>query len=78
MPTVIDSLLHSRKFWLALFGVVQTVIFNFVPNFPRDIWIAIDLLVGVVIAGVTVEDAAAKSAGNTPSRAGVVVPKDAQ
>lgn len=71
--TPFQALLQSRKFWLAVFGIVQTLVFNYVPNFPRDVWVAIDLLVGVVIAGITIEDAAAKSAGNTPSPKGIVL-----
>ena len=70
MPNVLKALLQSRKFWLAVFGIVQTLVFNYIPGFPRDVWIAIDLLVGVVITGITVEDAAAKRAGNAPIPAG--------
>lgn len=57
---MLASLLHSRKFWLAVFGVVQTVLFQFVPNFPPQVWQSIDILVGVLIAAIAAEDAAAK------------------
>jgi hypothetical protein len=56
------TLLKSRKFWLAVFGVVQTVILHYV-SVPQDIWIAIDVLVSVLIAGIALEDAGEKSAG---------------
>jgi arginine exporter protein ArgO len=56
-----SSLLKSRKFWLAVVGVIQTVVLHYV-EVPQDIWIAIDLLIGVVIAGIAIEDAAEKSA----------------
>ena len=55
-----SSLLHSRKFWLAVFAVAQTVLFNFVPDFPPDIWQAIDALVIVLICAIAAEDMGAK------------------
>ena len=61
-----QSLLRSRKFWLAVFGVVQTVLFQFVPTFPPAVWQAIDGLVAVLIAAIATEDAAAKRAGTMP------------
>lgn len=57
-----SSLLKSRKFWLAVFGCVQAVVLHYL-NVPEDIWQTIAALVGVVIAGIAVEDAAGKSAG---------------
>ena len=56
-----SSLLKSRKFWLAVVGVAQTVILHYV-NVPQDIWIAIDALVVTVILSIAAEDAAEKSA----------------
>lgn len=73
MPNVLTSLFNSRKFWLAVFGVIQTLVFTYVPNFPKEVWIAIDVLVITVIAGITAEDSAAKSAGNAPSKQGLLV-----
>lgn len=61
-----QSLLRSRKFWLAVFAVVQTVLFQFVPTFPPAVWQAIDGLVAVLIAAIATEDAAAKRAGTMP------------
>lgn len=57
-----SSLLKSRKFWLAVFGVVQAVVLHYL-NVPEDIWQTIALLVGVVIAGIAVEDAGEKASG---------------
>jgi hypothetical protein len=53
------SLLRSRKFWLAVFGVVQAVVFHYFAV-PDDIWQTIAALIGVLIAGIAVEDAGAK------------------
>jgi arginine exporter protein ArgO len=61
---VLRRLLRSRKFWLAVFGVIQTVLFQFVPEFPPEIWQSIDVLVGVLIAAIAIEDAAMKRSGN--------------
>jgi hypothetical protein len=57
------SLLRSRKFWLAVFGVVQAVILHYFAV-PDDIWQTIAALIGVLIAGIAVEDAGAKAAGS--------------
>ena len=56
------SLLKSRKFWLAVVGVVQVLVLDYL-GVPEDIWQAIAALIGVVIAGIAIEDAGAKSAG---------------
>ena len=53
------KLLSSRKFWLAVFGLVQTIIFQFVPQFPEVVWQAVDVLVCVLISTIALEDAAA-------------------
>lgn len=55
------SLLKSRKFWLAVFGVIQAVVLSYL-NIPENIWQTIAALVGVLIAGIAVEDAGEKSA----------------
>ena len=56
------ALLWSRKFWLAVFGVVQALVLHYL-NVPDDVWQTIAALVITVIAGITLEDAAAKNAG---------------
>ncbi len=68
MPAFLNALLHSRKFWLASFGVVQTIVFAAIPDFPQEIWVAIDGLVVVLIGSIAVEDAAAKVGGNGPGQ----------
>ena len=57
---VLKQLFASRKFWLAVVGVAQTVLFQFVPNFPAEVWQAINVLILAVIGGITIEDAADK------------------
>ena len=59
-----NGLLHSRKFWLAVFGVAQALVFHFL-EIPDDIWQSIAALVGVLIASIAIEDAAEKRAGLT-------------
>ena len=56
------SLLKSRKFWLAVVGVVQVVALNYF-GVPEDIWQSIAVLISVLIAGIAIEDAGEKSAG---------------
>jgi len=52
----------SRKFWLAVVGIVQVLALDYL-GVPADIWQAIAGLIGVLIAGIALEDAGAKSAG---------------
>jgi len=59
---VLKALAHSRKFWLAVFGVIQSVLFALWPGFPTEVWVAIDALVIVLINAIAHEDAAEKGA----------------
>jgi len=52
----------SRKFWLAVYGVVQTLVLHYLAV-PVDIITAVDALVVVVIASIAYEDAAYKASG---------------
>jgi hypothetical protein len=59
---VLDPILNlfkSRKFLLALFAVVQSIVFHFC-NVAPELWQAIDALVAVLIAMIAAEDAAQK------------------
>jgi hypothetical protein len=56
------SLLKSRKFWLAMLALAQTVLFQFVPDFPQAVWVSIDGVLAVLIASIAYEDGAEKSA----------------
>lgn len=47
----------KASFWLAVVGVLQSLLFYYVTDVPQSIWIAIDALIGVVIASLTVNDA---------------------
>lgn len=73
--SVMQSLLHSRKFWIAVFGLVQTILFHLLPTFPPAIWQAIDTLAGVLIIAIAAEDVALKLAGRHPTQlAGITSP----
>lgn len=61
-PNPFRALLYSRKFWLATFAVVQTLVMHYYQVDPQ-VWAAIDALIAVVIAGIAHEDAAEKRAG---------------
>lgn len=62
---MLEALLRSRKFWLAIVGVVQTIVFQYFPDFPKEVWISINALLGILIAAIAVEDAAEKASTTT-------------
>ena len=55
---VIKKLAQSRKFWLAVVALAQTVLFQYVPDFPPELWQKINEVLIVLIAAIAVEDAA--------------------
>ena len=75
--SVLQSLLHSRKFWIAIFGLVQTIFFHLLPDFPPAIWQAIDTLAGVLIIAIAAEDVALKLAGSHPVQFTIQEPPNA-
>jgi hypothetical protein len=52
------SLFRSRKFWLAIVGVIQSVVFFYWPDIPQELWQAINTILLVLIGAIAVEDAA--------------------
>jgi len=57
---MLGALLRSRKFWLAVVALAQTILFQFVPQFPQEVWLSINGVLAVLIAAIAVEDAAEK------------------
>lgn len=66
------SLLRSRKFWIAVFGVLQAVILHYF-QVPDEIWKTIAGLAATVILGIAVEDAGAKSAAKPANEVKVAI-----
>ena len=62
MNELFHGLLTSRKFWLAIFGVVQAVVLHYL-NVPDELWQSIAGLVAVLIGSIAIEDAGAKAGG---------------
>ena len=56
----LKSLLKSRKFWLAVVALGQTLLFQFLPQFPQAVWVAIDAILAVLIGSIALEDAGEK------------------
>ena len=50
----------SRKFWLAVFGVIQAVVLNYFAV-PESVWQAIAAMVAVLIGSIALEDAGEKA-----------------
>lgn len=59
-----DSLIRSRKFWLAIVALFQTVLFQYVPTFPAQVWQAIDAVLVILIASIAYEDGQLKRGSN--------------
>lgn len=53
-------LVRSRKFWIAVFGLVTNLVFYFLPEFPTEIWASVDAIVLALIGTIAAEDVAAK------------------
>jgi hypothetical protein len=58
--SVIDTLIRSRKFWLSLIAVIQTVVFSLWPAFPDEVWQAVNVILLFLVGTIAVEDAAMK------------------
>ncbi len=56
----LELLLRSRKFWLAVVAVIQTVVFSLIPDFPDEVWAAINVILLWLIGTIAAEDAAGK------------------
>ena len=56
----LELLLRSRKFWLAVVAVAQTAVFALLPNFPDEVWQAINVNLLWLIGTIAAEDAASK------------------
>ena len=69
---VIKFLFSQKGFWALLFQLILALVFYFVPNFPKDIWAALEgiyiFVTGVIVAKSTVTEAKAIKArrGKTP------------
>jgi hypothetical protein len=69
-PNPFIALAHSRKFWLLVFAVVQTLVAAYL-NVRPEVWGAIDALIVFAINAIAKEDAAEKGAA-TVVNAGTV------
>lgn len=56
----LESLMRSRKVWLAVIGVAQTFLFYYIPNFPQEVWLSVNGLLIVMMSAIAWEDAAQK------------------
>ena len=56
-----DVLWKSRKFWLAVVAVAQTIVFTLVPGFPDAVWQAINIILLFLIGAIAAEDVAMKA-----------------
>ena len=68
-----SGLLHSRKFYLACWGLLQTIVLHYL-SVPADIIAMADALVAILIGSIAYEDGAQKSASPPPMVQTVVTP----
>lgn len=59
----VSSLLRSRKFLLAFFGLIQTVV-AFYLEFPVEVWGSINALIAVLIGSIAYEDGQEKNSSD--------------
>ena len=58
-----ELLWRSRKFWLAVVAVIQTVVLALIPDFPDEVWAAINVILLWLIGMIAAEDVAGKVGG---------------
>jgi len=63
MINAIKSLFQSRKFLLALFALITSIVAHY-ADIPTEIWVAFDAVIMVLINAIAKEDAAEKSNPN--------------
>lgn len=56
MPAALSALLRSRKFWLTLYALIQTVVAHFY-QVPNDVIVQLDALVMILVGAIAYEDA---------------------
>ena len=49
--------LRDPKFWWSVYGLIVAILTYFVPNIPKEIMAAVEALVSVILAGLTVNSA---------------------
>ena len=54
--TPVIPIYKKASFWLAVVGVLQSFLFYYV-DVPKELWISVDALIGIVIASLTINDA---------------------
>ncbi len=59
-PNPFTALIRSRKFWLAIVAVIQTIVFTLIPTMPDIVWQSIDAILVWLIGMIALEDAALK------------------
>lgn len=64
---ILSSLLRSRKFWLSVIAVIQTIVFHYFTDFPAEVWESINVILLFLVGMIAVEDSAAKLHGNHPA-----------
>ena len=64
------SLLYSRKFRIAVFGVIQAIVLELFPDIPDALWQSIAALAGVLIASIAIEDMGEKIGKGNGSSSG--------
>jgi hypothetical protein len=47
------DLFKKPEFWAAVVLLVKTVLFYFLPQFPKELWSAIDALLAVILGFLT-------------------------
>lgn len=55
--TIVSKLSTDSRFWSAVVLLGNAVLHYFVPDFPKEIWAAIDALAAVVIGTISVNGA---------------------
>lgn len=52
-----NILLKDSRFWAAVLVLINAILFYFMPDFPKEIWAAVDALAAVIIGSLATRTA---------------------
>jgi hypothetical protein len=52
LPPWLEQILNNSAVWGAALNLINTLLFFFIPTFPKEIWIALSAFINAILAAV--------------------------